>query len=131
MGGQVRSAYERAKNRLIVADYDGTLTQLQSVPQVRHTYTDRQAEGRSGRCLTPGVGVSAVIAMSGGGQLATPSPYITNLLDSLSRDPKNTVVIVSGREKRFMDTWLGKLKVDGGTRHMHHGPHHTPTHNSP
>jgi trehalose 6-phosphate synthase/phosphatase len=44
-------------------------------------------------------------------QLATPSPYITNLLDSLSRDPKNTVVIVSGREKRFMDTWLGKLKV--------------------
>lgn len=31
---QVRSAYERAKNRLIVADYDGTLTQLQSVPQV-------------------------------------------------------------------------------------------------
>lgn len=72
----VRSAYERAKNRLIVADYDGTLTQLQSVPQ-----------------------------------LATPSPYITNLLDSLSKDPRNTVVIVSGREKRFMDTWLGKLKM--------------------
>ncbi len=71
-----RAAYERAKNRLIVADYDGTLTQLQSVPQ-----------------------------------LATPSPYITNLLDSLSKDPRNTVVIVSGREKRFMDTWLGKLKV--------------------
>eukprot|EP00624_Nannochloropsis_granulata_P007881 evm.model.NODE_9905_length_21420_cov_21.470634.3 len=71
-----RAAYERAKNRLIVADYDGTLTQLQSVPQ-----------------------------------LATPSPYITNLLDSLSKDPRNTVVIVSGREKRFMDTWLGKLKM--------------------
>jgi trehalose 6-phosphate synthase/phosphatase len=71
-----RSAYERARNRLIVADYDGTLTQLQSVPQ-----------------------------------LATPSPYITNLLDSLSKDPRNTVVIVSGREKRFMDTWLGKLKM--------------------
>jgi len=73
---QARSAYERARNRLIVADYDGTLTQLQSVPQ-----------------------------------LATPSPYITNLLDSLSKDPRNTVVIVSGREKRFMDTWLGKLKM--------------------
>jgi trehalose 6-phosphate synthase/phosphatase len=44
-------------------------------------------------------------------QLATPSPYITNLLDSLSKDPKNTVVIVSGREKRFMATWLGNLKM--------------------
>lgn len=72
----VKAAYEQAQNRLIVADYDGTLTQLQSVPQ-----------------------------------LATPSPYIINLLGSLSKDPRNTVVIVSGREKRFMDTWLGKLKI--------------------
>jgi trehalose 6-phosphate synthase/phosphatase len=31
---KVRAAYEKSKNRLIVADYDGTLTQLQSVPQV-------------------------------------------------------------------------------------------------
>ena len=68
--------YDKSERRLIILDYDGTLTQIQSLPQ-----------------------------------LATPSPVITGLLDTLSRDPKNTVFIMSGRERRFMDTWLGKLRV--------------------
>ena len=46
-------------------------------------------------------------------QLATPSPAVFGLLDTLARDPKNTVFIMSGRERRFMDTWLGKLERVG------------------
>ncbi|KAH8053441.1 hypothetical protein JL722_9675 [Aureococcus anophagefferens] len=71
----VLSAYSRAKNRLVVTDYDGTLTQIQSLPQ-----------------------------------LATPAPVVTQLLATLARDtqygPRD-----ERRERRFMDKWLGKLKV--------------------
>ncbi|CAN0197313.1 unnamed protein product, partial [Phaeothamnion confervicola] len=73
---QVEEAYRKAKNRLIISDYDGTLTQLQSLPQ-----------------------------------LAGPPPFVTQLLESLTKDPKNSLFIISGRERRFMDTWLGKLHV--------------------
>jgi len=73
---EVLYSYERSKKRLIVVDYDGTLTQIQSLPQ-----------------------------------LATPSTFTINLLDTLSRDPKNTVLVVSGRERRFMQKWLGHLNV--------------------
>ncbi|CAM9645716.1 unnamed protein product, partial [Chrysoparadoxa australica] len=73
---QVIHDYKNAKNRLIISDYDGTLTQLQSLPQ-----------------------------------LAGPPPFVTSLLNNLCNDPKNSVFIISGRERRFMDTWLGKLNV--------------------
>lgn len=73
---QVLRAYDNAINRLIVADYDGTLTQIQSLPQ-----------------------------------LATPAPKVTQLLETLASDPKNTVYVMSGRERKFMDKWLGKLRV--------------------
>lgn len=59
---QVLAAYKNARNRLIISDYDGTLTTLQSLPQ-----------------------------------LASPPPIVTNLLDSLCRDPKNRLFIISGR----------------------------------
>ena len=71
---QVVKAYERAKNRLIISDYDGTLMRIQTLPQ-----------------------------------LATPAPAIINLLDTLCRDPRNTTFVMSGRERRFMETWLGKV----------------------
>ena len=59
-----------------MTDYDGTLTQVQSLPR-----------------------------------LATPAPVVTQLLATLARDPRNTVYVVSGRERRFMEKWLGRLKV--------------------
>jgi trehalose 6-phosphate synthase/phosphatase len=74
--GRVLQAYQRASRRLVVTDYDGTLTQMQSLPR-----------------------------------LATPAPVVTQLLATLSRDPRNTVYVVSGRERRFMEKWLGRLKV--------------------
>eukprot|EP00611_Tribonema_gayanum_P004565 TRINITY_DN1376_c0_g1_i1.p1 TRINITY_DN1376_c0_g1~~TRINITY_DN1376_c0_g1_i1.p1 ORF type:complete len:1060 (-),score=283.32 TRINITY_DN1376_c0_g1_i1:298-3147(-) len=73
---EVRHAYAEAKRRLIISDYDGTLTQLQSLPQ-----------------------------------LAGPPPFVTSLLENLCRDPKNTLFIISGRERRFMDRWFGNLRV--------------------
>ncbi|CAM9261656.1 unnamed protein product [Ectocarpus sp. 13 AM-2016] len=73
---EVLEAYKKAKNRLIISDYDGTLTTLQSLPQ-----------------------------------LAGPPAVVTNFLDSLCRDYKNRLFIISGRERRFMDTWLGKLRA--------------------
>mmetsp|Transcript_10631 Transcript_10631/g.40041 ORF Transcript_10631/g.40041 Transcript_10631/m.40041 type:complete len:1009 (-) Transcript_10631:187-3213(-) len=78
----VLEAYKRAKKRLIVSDYDGTLTTLQSLPQ-----------------------------------LATPSQGITSILDVIGKDPKNTLLIMSGRERRFMDTWLGRLCVGLAAEH--------------
>ncbi len=60
--GQILEAYKRAKNRLIISDYDGTLTTLQSLPQ-----------------------------------LAGPPAVVTNFLDSLCRDDKNRLFIISGR----------------------------------
>ena len=74
--GKILQTYSRASRRLIVTDYDGTLTQVQSLPR-----------------------------------LATPAPVVTQLLATLARDPRNTVYVVSGRERRFMEKWLGRLKV--------------------
>jgi trehalose 6-phosphate synthase/phosphatase len=74
--GKILQTYSLASRRLIVADYDGTLTQVQSLPR-----------------------------------LATPAPVVTQLLATLARDPRNTVYVVSGRERRFMEKWLGRLKV--------------------
>ncbi len=79
---QVITAYRAAKNRLIISDYDGTLVQQQSLPQ-----------------------------------LAGPPPIVTNLINSLCQDPKNQVYIVSGRERRFMDTWLGNIRAGLAAEH--------------
>lgn len=59
---QVLEAYKKARNRLIISDYDGTLTTLQSLPQ-----------------------------------LASPPTAVTNVLDSLCKDLKNRLFIISGR----------------------------------
>ncbi|KAJ1456055.1 glycosyltransferase family 20-domain-containing protein [Pelagophyceae sp. CCMP2097] len=90
---EVLRAYEKAKTRLIVADYDGTLTQIQSLPQ-----------------------------------LATPAPVVTQLLATLARDDRNTVYVMSGRERRFMDKWLGKLRVGLAAEFgfCHRGPDDAP-----
>lgn len=73
---EVLQAYAQAKNRLIISDYDGTLTQLQSLPQ-----------------------------------LAGPPPFVTNLLHSMCQDPKNSIFIISGRERALMEKWLGHLRI--------------------
>ena len=43
--------------------------------------------------------------------LAGPDAIRRDLLRSLAADPKNTVVVASGRERRTLDDWLGDLPV--------------------
>lgn len=42
---------------------------------------------------------------------ATPDDDLYSLLNGLSSDPKNTVVIISGRDKDFLEKWFGSLNV--------------------
>ena len=44
-------------------------------------------------------------------ELAKPSPALIDQLYRLSIDPKNTVVISSGRQKDFLDQWFGHLGI--------------------
>jgi trehalose 6-phosphate synthase/phosphatase len=43
--------------------------------------------------------------------LAGPDPMRRELLRSLGADPKNTVVVASGRERQTLDEWLGDLPI--------------------
>mmetsp|Transcript_11551 Transcript_11551/g.33364 ORF Transcript_11551/g.33364 Transcript_11551/m.33364 type:complete len:1079 (-) Transcript_11551:351-3587(-) len=74
--GHVVKAYECARRRLIISDYDGTLTRIQPVPE-----------------------------------LAQPNTGLMETLTVLSNDPRNTVIVMSGRERRFLESWLGHLPI--------------------
>lgn len=43
---------------------------------------------------------------------ASPDAELMNILSVLSNDPKNKVVIISGRKKETLQEWLGKLSID-------------------
>jgi trehalose 6-phosphate synthase/phosphatase len=73
---QLIDAYGRATNRLLLLDYDGTLT-----PLVRH----------------PG--------------LASPPESILKLLESLSCDKRNTIILISGRDRQTLESWFGNLTI--------------------
>jgi trehalose 6-phosphate synthase/phosphatase len=42
---------------------------------------------------------------------AKPDEEIKNILRTLSKDPKNTVVIISGRDRYTLDKWLGDINL--------------------
>ena len=44
-------------------------------------------------------------------EMAVPDQGILGLLERLAADPKNTVVIISGRQREFLDQWFGNLRV--------------------
>jgi len=44
-------------------------------------------------------------------EAAIPDEDLMNLLSSLLRDPKNRVVIISGRDKNFINHWFGHLNI--------------------
>jgi trehalose 6-phosphate synthase/phosphatase len=74
---QMRSAYLSAKRRLLLLDYDGTLTQLVASPD-----------------------------------LAAPDETLRRLLASLTEDPTNTLVVISGRDPAQLQSWLGDLNLN-------------------
>jgi trehalose 6-phosphate synthase/phosphatase len=45
-------------------------------------------------------------------QLAKPEPKLLRLLDSLAADPRNQLVLLSGRDKATLEDWFGSVKID-------------------
>jgi len=44
-------------------------------------------------------------------ELAKPDPEVYSILTALIQDPKNQVVIISGRNRQILDTWFGMLPI--------------------
>ena len=42
---------------------------------------------------------------------AKPSDRVLSVLQRLTEDKRNTVAVISGREKKVLDDWLGHLRV--------------------
>lgn len=72
----INEAYAKAKKRLLILDYDGTLVPFANDPWE-----------------------------------ARPTPDVTFLLATLAADPRNTVVVCSGRDKDTLEKWLGHLDI--------------------
>jgi trehalose 6-phosphate synthase/phosphatase len=72
----MQDACAKARRRLFLLDYDGTL--LGFVPRP---------------------------------EMAAPDKELLDLLDRLTSDKRNTVVMVSGRDKNTLERWLGSLDV--------------------
>ncbi len=80
--GALLEAYRKAKKRLILLDYDGTLMNFQSDPK-------------------------AVV----------PDPELLNILQNINKNPKNKLVVISGRDHLTLDKWLGHLGIDMAAEH--------------
>lgn len=48
---------------------------------------------------------------------ATPSRELIKLLSSLSSDPHNNIYIISGRDRKFLQNWIGDLHVGLSAEH--------------
>ena len=70
--------YRRARKRLFLFDYDGTLTPIVREPQ-----------------------------------LAIPSDYLIHTIKALASDPANQVWIISGRDRAFLEQWVGHISELG------------------
>ncbi len=77
------AAYENASRRLLLFDYDGTLTPI----------------------------------INGDPIEAKPTTTIKKLLTSLAEEPRNDVVLVTGRSKEEMQDWFGDLPIGIAAEH--------------
>lgn len=50
-------------------------------------------------------------------ELATPTPEVVAVLEKLTSQPENTVVIISGRDRDTLDGWFGHLPLDMVAEH--------------
>ncbi|KAF9103833.1 threalose-6-phosphate phosphatase [Mortierella sp. AM989] len=71
----ITSQYRNAKKRLLMFDYDGTLTPIRK---------------------TPGA--------------AVPQEHMLKALTALAADPNNIVWVISGRDQKVLEEWLGNVK---------------------
>jgi len=79
---QIKKSYDDANSRLIMLDYDGTLSPFTSKPED-----------------------------------AIPSAEVLSLLKKMNSDPKNRVVINSGRNHQILDKWFKGLNLDFAAEH--------------
>lgn len=79
---QIKKEYDQASTRLILLDYDGTLSPFVKNPED-----------------------------------AVPSEELLNLLKEMTSDPKNKVVINSGRNHQILDKWFKGLELDFAAEH--------------
>jgi len=79
---EIQKHYAQSDRRLLILDYDGTLSKL---------------------CKQP--------------EEAVPTDKVRSLLARLGSDPRNTVVICSGRDRDTLDHWLGDLPVELTAEH--------------
>ncbi|KAL2919461.1 hypothetical protein HK105_201107 [Polyrhizophydium stewartii] len=66
--------YQSSKKRLLLFDYDGTLTPIRKVPNA-----------------------------------AVPPPDMLRAMETLVRDPRNVIFVISGRDQDCLDDWLGHI----------------------
>ncbi|KAF8975913.1 threalose-6-phosphate phosphatase [Entomortierella lignicola] len=71
----ITNQYRKAKRRLLMFDYDGTLTPIRK---------------------TPGA--------------AVPQEHMLKALTALAADPNNIVWVISGRDQKVLDEWLGGVE---------------------
>ena len=76
---QLVSDFNNAGHRLLLLDYDGTLSKLEKYPQ-----------------------------------LAKPTEELLKTIKLVSDNPKNEVVLISGRDKITLQSWFGSLNVGSG-----------------
>eukprot|EP01133_Synstelium_polycarpum_P015640 gene15640-18582_t len=50
-------------------------------------------------------------------RLAAPSPGLLETLEKLSKDPRNEIYVISGRDRASLEGWLGKLPVGLSCEH--------------
>ena len=74
---QIESAYNKAKNRLIFLDYDGTLTGFHADPLA-----------------------------------SKPDEELIDILNSLTADPNNNIVVISGRGRDTLAEWMADFDLE-------------------
>ncbi|MFL1682257.1 MULTISPECIES: bifunctional alpha,alpha-trehalose-phosphate synthase (UDP-forming)/trehalose-phosphatase [Bacteroidales] len=78
----IKLKYDNARQRLILLDYDGTLSAIKLHPED-----------------------------------ARPTPELIEVLQKLSDDPTNQVVVNSGRDHIILEKWLGNLPISLAAEH--------------
>ncbi|RUP48961.1 glycosyltransferase family 20-domain-containing protein [Jimgerdemannia flammicorona] len=86
----ISAAHASTKKRIILLDYDGTLTTQHKLPEFAFLVTN---------------------------PLAKPSQNVVNFLKSLNEKPNTYVYILSGRGRHHLDNWFGNIGVGLSAEH--------------
>lgn len=103
----VRAYHKSTKTRLFLLDNEGTLA-----PDLRHMSREHGASSAAGLLLATSesaAGNDPLLRDQG----APPSKSVLNYLSILCQDPRNVVVITSGRQRSLLESWFSTVKGIG------------------